>query len=70
MARAMFEYTLIVLEKVSFDLSLFCKELHKALERLLPFEIEELMIWLTDLFRKKPELSVCLPPSNVYELTH
>jgi DNA replication protein DnaD len=62
MARAMFEYTLMVLEKVSFDTTLFCKELQKAMDRLLPFEIEELKIWLTQLFKTQPELSMCLLP--------
>ena len=44
MARAMFDYTKAVLSKVSFDVNLFCKELEKALTRLLPYEIEELKI--------------------------
>ena len=39
MARAMFEYTKTVLKKVSFDATLFCRELEKALQRLLPYEI-------------------------------
>lgn len=59
MARAMFEYTLLILEKVSFDPSLFCKELEKAMTRLLPFEIQELHIWLKNHYVKKPELNVC-----------
>ncbi len=46
MARAMFEYTKTVLNKVSFDVQLFCKEVKKALERLLPYEIEELKIFI------------------------
>ena len=57
----MFEYTLMILEKVSFDTTLFCKELHKAMDRLLPFEIQELQIWLSNLYKTQPELSVCLP---------
>ncbi|BAO56705.1 hypothetical protein NMS_2696 [Nonlabens marinus S1-08] len=57
----MFEYTLMILEKVSFDATLFCKELHKAMNRLLPFEIQELQIWLRNLYKTQPELSVCLP---------
>ena len=31
MARAMFDYTKTVLQKVSFNSELFCKELEKAL---------------------------------------
>lgn len=60
MARAIFEYTKTVLKKVSFDAGLFCKELEKALIRLLPFEIEELKIWLVQFTRNKPELYVCM----------
>lgn len=59
MARAMFEYTKIVLEKVSFDTSLFCKELEKAFDLLLPFEINELKIWLKDLYLRNPNLKQC-----------
>ena len=57
MARAVYEYTKTVLKKVSFDAELFRKELEKALIRLLPFEIEELRIWLLKFTANKPELS-------------
>ena len=60
MARAMFEYCKAVLEKVSFDPNLFCKELKKAIDRLLPFEVEELKDWVTNLIQEKPELKQCL----------
>ncbi len=60
MARAMFEYTKTVLKKVSFDVSLFCKELEKALKRLLPYEIEELKIFIKSLILQNPELDKCL----------
>ena len=60
MARAIFEYTKTVLKKVSFDYSLFCKELQKAVKRLLPYEIEELRIWIINLTKTKPELDNCL----------
>ncbi|WP_298778074.1 hypothetical protein [uncultured Polaribacter sp.] len=56
MARAMFEYTKTVLKKVSFNSDLFCKELEKALNRLLPYEIKELTIWLREFTSNKPEL--------------
>ena len=62
MARAMLEYTKTVLKKVSFDVKLFCKELEKALLRLLPDEIEELKTWLQRFITDKPELQ----PSLVY----
>ncbi len=60
MARAMFEYTKTVLNKVSFDYSLFCRELQKALQRLLPYEIEELKIFIKSLILQNPELDQCL----------
>lgn len=60
MARAMFEYTKTILNKVSFDAALFCKEVKKAIQRLLPHEIEELRIWITALIRQNPELNQCL----------
>lgn len=60
MARAMFDYTKAVLAKVSFDTNLFCKELQKALQRLLPYEIEELKIWVNSLIQQRPELNKCL----------
>ncbi|MBA09894.1 hypothetical protein N9R53_05695 [Flavobacteriaceae bacterium] len=60
MARAMFEYTKTVLKKVSFDSVLFCKELEKALQRLLPYEIEELKIFINSLVQQHPELNQCL----------
>lgn len=60
MARAMFEYTKEVLKKVSFSVDLFCKELEKALKTLLPYEIEELLIWVNQYTSNKPELRVCM----------
>lgn len=60
MARAMFDYTKTVLERVSFDANLFCKEVQKALERLLPYEVEELKIWIKSFTLQKPELNECL----------
>ncbi len=60
MARAMFDYTITILERVSFDINLFTRELEKALDRLLPYEIEELKIWIANLTLEKPELNKCL----------
>ncbi len=56
MARTMFTYTKKVLESVSFDPLLFYKELQKALQSLLPYEIEELKEWLQQFTQEKPEL--------------
>jgi len=60
MARAMFEYTKTILKKVSFNSDLFCKELEKALTRLLPDEVKELTIWLKIFTSNKPELYICM----------
>ncbi|QLG44026.1 hypothetical protein [Costertonia aggregata] len=60
MARAMLEYTKTVLQKVSFDAKLFSKELQKAISRLLPYEIEELKLWLKQFITDKPELEQTL----------
>ena len=60
MARAIYDYTKTILKKVSFDTDLFTKELKKAIKRLLPFEIEELRIWLLEFTANKPELYVSL----------
>ena len=60
MARAILDYTKTVLKKVSFDVELFSKELKKAVKRLLPFEIEELRIWLLEFTANKPQLYVSL----------
>ncbi len=62
MARAMLDYYKTVLQKVSFDVKLFSKELKKAISRLLPHEIEELKYWLRLFLTDKPELQ----PSLIY----
>ncbi len=64
MARAMFEYTKTVLQKVSFSVELFTRELQKAVTRLLPYEIDELRLWLVSFTKQKPELVVCLNVIN------
>ncbi len=56
MARAMFEYTKQVLEKVSFDVALFTKEVKKASRTLLPYELEELRDFILDLIEVNPSL--------------
>ena len=56
----MFAYNKNILERVSFDPSLFCKELEKALKVLLPYEIEQLTEWLLNFTKEKPELRQCL----------
>lgn len=56
----MLDHTKNVLKKVSFDVSLFCKELEKACKVLLPFELEELLLWLSKFIKEKPELQHCM----------
>ena len=55
----MFEYTKVVLQKVSFDAKLFCKEVEKAVKRLLPHELDELRIFIESLITKNPQLNKC-----------
>ncbi len=64
MARAIFEYTKTVLKKVSFNVELFCRELKKAVDKLLPYEIDELKIWLQDFTANRPELYASLAIVN------
>jgi hypothetical protein len=60
MSKIMFDYTKSILERVSFDPILFCKELEKAIKTLLPFEMEQLREWLLNFTNEKPELKQCL----------
>jgi DNA replication protein DnaD len=60
MSKIMYDYTKSILERVSFDPKLFCKELEKAIKTLLPFEIEQLREWLLKFTFEKPELKQCL----------
>lgn len=56
----MLDYTKSVLKRVSFDVSLFTKELEKACKVLLPYELEELTAWLLQFTKEKPELQHCM----------
>jgi hypothetical protein len=60
MSKIMFDYTKSVLERVSFDPILFCKELEKAVKALLPYEMDLLREWLLTFTIEKPELKQCL----------
>ena len=62
--RMIYDYTKIVLEKVSIDPSLFCKELRKANKNLLPCEIEQLKTWLVNFTKGRPELKQFLSIVN------
>ena len=56
MPRMIYDYTKSMLERVSFDPVLFCKELRKAIKSLLPYELEQLRKWLQNITSEKPEL--------------
>tara|TARA_R110000764_G_scaffold219818_2_gene307935 strand:- start:11040 stop:11225 length:186 start_codon:yes stop_codon:yes gene_type:complete len=56
----MLDYTKTILQKVSFDVKLFARELRKAISRLLPSEVQELRIWLQFFIVDKPELQPTL----------
>ncbi|CAM4403439.1 hypothetical protein [Flavobacterium terrigena] len=60
MGRQILVYTKSILERVSFDVVLFCKELEKATRVLLPFELDELREWLLSFTEEKPELRHCI----------
>jgi len=64
MPRAIYEFTKSVLERVSFDATLFCKELEKAVRVLLPYELEELTEWVLRFTEGKPELRQCIRRIN------
>ncbi len=64
MARAMYDYTLSILEKVSFDVNLFTTEVKKALKYLLPHEIEDLKIYILKIVEQKPQLAPSLLLTN------
>lgn len=49
-SKKMLEYSKQVLRKVSFDVSLFKKELAKAYQNLLEEEVEELIQWVKNNF--------------------
>ncbi|HJS01657.1 MAG TPA: hypothetical protein VJ780_12060 [Flavobacterium sp.] len=65
MTKMMFDYTKSILERVSFDPTLFCKELEKAIKALLPYELEQLREWLASFVIEKPELQPSLLIVNI-----
>lgn len=60
MSRFIYNYTKDVLKKVSFDSILFKKELFKASKALLPYEYNELIIWVKKFILNKPGLKAVL----------
>ena len=67
MARAFYNYTITVLEKVSFDSALFKKEFEKAYISLLPHERLELKIWLKNFLIKNPDLKHYLTNAKTFK---
>ena len=65
MKRTSLEYYKFILERVSFDLVLFSKELEKAVKTLLPYELEQLKEWLVSFIIEKPELKPSLMIVNI-----
>lgn len=49
-------HTIKILEKVSFNKDLFIKEFTKAINFLLPFEIEQLKEWIIDYTKTNSEV--------------
>ncbi len=56
MANAILDCTVTVLKIVSYDTELFFKKLYDALQSLLPYEAEELMVWVSSYINTRPQL--------------
>jgi len=67
MARVFLDYTKTILTKVSFDKELFQAELTKALKHLLPYEVYELIVWMQESFKDKPQLQSCILRTKINE---
>ena len=55
----MLDYTKSVLKKVSFNPQLFSIEVKKEMQRLMPYEKEELKLFIRRLIFNNAELSHC-----------
>ncbi|AWG23722.1 hypothetical protein FFWV33_19035 [Flavobacterium faecale] len=64
MSRMIYDYTKGMLERASLDPIRFSKELRKAANILLPYEIEHLRNWLLYFTSEKPMLKKCLTIVN------
>ena len=53
----MFEYSKMILEKVSFEPRIFKKELRKALRQSTKEEFNQLMSWCREKFGRKRDVS-------------
>ncbi len=54
------DYTKEILEKVSFSVELFSREVKKALKILSKEEFQELLIFIKKMIVQKPQLEICL----------
>jgi len=54
MIQSMLDYSKLILQKVSFDITLFKKELEKAIKALIPEEVHQLIIWAKEQFYGMP----------------
>ncbi len=59
------DYTKEILEKVSFSVELFSREVKKAFKILSKEEFQELLIFIKKMTVQKPQLQVCLEVINV-----
>ncbi|AJH15870.1 hypothetical protein SAMN04488089_105165 [Myroides profundi] len=60
----MFDFAKTILENVSFDPKLFYKELQKAIQNLLPYDLDQLTQWVNGYVQEKPELHQSLELLN------
>ncbi|APD07278.1 hypothetical protein UJ101_01767 [Flavobacteriaceae bacterium UJ101] len=58
--KTVLNYTKEILEKVSFSVELFSREVKKAFRTLSKEEFQELLIFIKQMVVQKPQLEVCL----------
>lgn len=58
--KIILNYTKEILEKVSFSVELFSREVKKAFRTLSKEDFQELLIFIEQLVIQKPQLEVCL----------
>ncbi|MBA5791421.1 hypothetical protein H1R17_13355 [Flavobacterium sp. xlx-214] len=54
------KHTIKILEKVSFSKDLFIKEVTKAIDLLLPYEIDQLKEWILNFTKNKSDFKEVL----------
>ncbi len=60
----MFEYSKMILEKVSFEPRIFKKELRKALRQSTKEEFKQLLIWCREKFGKRKKKTIVFNLNN------